>query len=136
MKEEIQDKFRQFYLEYKKTRDTFPEFPEETDFMLPEYQFGDAPKSTQQEPASAKEEKKADPKAKGKAEAAAGDDDPSLKLDVSVYIPKIKEVQKNYIEQWRDKDETNNFNQKHDQEIVKKEKRLEVEILVCRHDES
>ena len=43
MKEEIQDKFRQYYLEYKNKNQLFPDFPEEQDFLKPTFQFSDLP---------------------------------------------------------------------------------------------
>ncbi len=53
IKEDIQDKFRQYYLDYKKQNNNFPNFPEENDFYHPEFKFGEKPKT---------DESKVDPK--------------------------------------------------------------------------
>lgn len=108
IKEDIQDKFRQYYLDYKKQNNTFPNFPEENDFFQSDFKFGDKPK-TDDAKADPKEDKKggtlsflfnskynyhlaAKKDAGKKGKDGAGDDDPLLKFDTSDFLPKIKDV--------------------------------------------
>lgn len=44
----------------------------------------------------------------------------------STFVPTINEGTDTYKGVWVDRDETENFSQKHDQELIKEEKRLEV----------
>ena len=164
IKEEIQDKFRQYYLDYKKQNNTFPSFPEDNDFYRSDFKFGEKPKT---------DETKVDAK-----DAAKGGES-LISLTCISYFQLLKRMQARkaktvpartircwnstlptfcqrskmcmllsklkigshrfsvhvYNNQWREKDETNNLLQKHDQEIVKREKRIEVELEV-RYDVS
>lgn len=44
----------------------------------------------------------------------------------SSFVPTISEGSDTYKGVWVERDETDNFSQKHDQELIKEEKRLEV----------
>jgi len=120
MREDLLDKFRQYYLEYKRVNGTFPDFPEEEDFMRQDYKFGDKPRPIE----SAKE----DPKKK--LEKEEGTENNAFTLEGSKHGPKLKLLCKSYTENWKEKDESLNLQQRHDQEIIKADMRAKLEITV------
>ncbi|KAJ3249433.1 Dynein regulatory complex protein 11 [Chytriomyces hyalinus] len=148
MKENMQDNFRQWYMEYKRVHGKFPDFPEDSVWQQPGFQIGitdDGKLAAPAEGGAAKEEKAATPgKGKGKKEEKAkggakgkgkkGDDaeeeGPKFKYDDSKHLTTIKTECGVYTNQWQHKDDTDNFAQKHDQEIVKNDKRKEVEAEI------
>ncbi|KAJ3192126.1 Dynein regulatory complex protein 11 [Irineochytrium annulatum] len=85
---------------------------------------------------SAKKGGKAAAKGKGKGKGGKGkkdDDDeeePLFKLDDSKYLPPLTSACGTYGTKWLTKDEAENFAQKHDQEIIKNDKRKEVEAEI------
>lgn len=48
-------------------------------------------------------------------------------------MPTLSETNQTYKEVWEKRDETLNFEQKHDEELIKEHKRVEVEIEVRLH---
>ncbi|KAJ3076108.1 Dynein regulatory complex protein 11 [Podochytrium sp. JEL0797] len=147
MKENMQDQFRQWYMEVKRVNGKFPEFPEDAVWKMEGFVFGanmaaevvETPatpsgkggkgaKGKPKKEEKKKEEKKKDAKGKGGKKGAEDDDDaPKWKYDDSKHLTAIKTECGSYTEQWQHKDDTENFAQKHDQEIVKNSKRKEVE---------
>lgn len=77
-----------------------------------------------------KEEKKKEKKGKKKKKKESEDDDPKKNLAMigpSEVVQKFDEFHEQYNEEWGDKDESENFKQKHDPEVAKKEVTPEVE---------
>ncbi|KAJ3318253.1 Dynein regulatory complex protein 11 [Blyttiomyces sp. JEL0837] len=160
MKESLQDSFRQWYMEFKRINGKFPEFPPDKLWQQPGFQFSigedgkdlsgagldtnNEPPKTADDGASSSGKKsaksagkgdKGKDKGKGKGSAKKGkddqeDDEPKFKFDDSSHLTTIKQETNNFATKWLTKDETDNFAQKHDQEIVKTEKRREVEAEV------
>ncbi|KAJ3074838.1 Dynein regulatory complex protein 11 [Rhizoclosmatium hyalinum] len=109
MKENMQDSFRQWYMEYKRVNGKFPDFPEDSVWQMPGFQFGQAPIAAA-EPAATpetpsgkgkgkgkKEEKKKEAKkedkgkkGKGKKGEAEEDEGPKWKYDESKHLTTIK----------------------------------------------
>ncbi|ORY51588.1 hypothetical protein BCR33DRAFT_752854 [Rhizoclosmatium globosum] len=149
MKENMQDSFRQWYMEYKRVNGKFPDFPEDSVWQMPGFQFGQAPIAAA-EPAATpetpsgkgkgkgkkeekkKEAKKEDKGKKGKVKKGEAEEDegPKWKYDESKHLTTIKIECGTYNDQWLHKDDHENFAQKHDQEIVKNDKRKEVEAEI------
>merc|ERR1712183_753212 len=78
------------------------------------------------------EEKKASGKKKGKKEKGKKgkkeeDEDEGWKMQQSQFLPAIGEAQKTYETVWEGRSEAGNFSQKHDVELIKEDKRKEVE---------
>jgi hypothetical protein len=76
------------------------------------------------EPEPAKDKKKGDKKGKGEEEENPAE---QFKFDDSEFLKGVQTENNNFYNQWLTKDESDNFAQKHDQEIIKKNKRAEVE---------
>ncbi|KAJ3116840.1 Dynein regulatory complex protein 11 [Phlyctochytrium bullatum] len=70
------------------------------------------------------------PKKGGKGAEDGEEDGFGVKLDDSKHMPIISTECTNYGTKWLNKDESENFAQKHDQEIIKMEKRKEVEAEI------
>ncbi|KAI8929927.1 hypothetical protein BC831DRAFT_441619 [Entophlyctis helioformis] len=158
MKEAIQDDFRQWYMEYKRVNGKFPDFPEETVWQRAGFKFtlyqpnqtdpnGDGDKSKEDEKPStaasgkdakkkggdkkdAKKDAKKDGKKGAKDEPEEDNEEDKFKYDQSEYLKQIGSEQGEYAGKWRCKDESDNFAQKHDQEIIKADKRREVEAEI------
>ncbi|XJO74629.1 hypothetical protein BDV3_005425 [Batrachochytrium dendrobatidis] len=154
MKEAIQDDFRQWYMEYKRSNGKFPEFPPDEKWQQPGFKFTqqDSAEPTssdkskiEEKPATAastKDPKKSNQKSDGKKDAKkdtkkGAKDKPDeevvevqFKYDQSEYLTCISNNQSEYVAKWKTKDETENFAQKHDQEIIKTDKRREVEAEI------
>ena len=64
---------------------------------------------------------------KGKKGKGDDDDDDGLKMAESKFVPKVKDATNEYDTKWKTRDESLNFSQKHDIELIKEEKRKEVE---------
>ncbi|KAI9336953.1 hypothetical protein BDR26DRAFT_864270 [Obelidium mucronatum] len=149
MKENMQDSFRQWYMEFKRVNGKFPDFPDDSLWQLPGFQFG-MPPPVSAEPVEAttpsgkdkkggkKEEKKKEAKKDDKKKGGKGgkkgeedeDEGPKWKYDDSKHLATVKTECGTYTEHWQHKDDSDNFAQKHDQEIVKNDKRKEVEAEI------
>lgn len=143
IKEAIQDDFRQWYMEYKRTYGKFPEFPSQEDWEKPDFKFSiensaqdatveETKKVDKKDKKEKKPEKKADKKdKKGKGEEEEVED-PLVKFNYgnSEFLVQIAKHQVSYNENWKGKDESDNFAQKHDQDIIKADKRKEIEAKI------
>lgn len=77
-----------------------------------------------------KEKKGKDEKKKKGKGAEEEDDENKFKYDESEFLNGVKSTEKYFVDNWHGKDETSNFAQKHDQDIIKCDKRLEVEAEI------
>ncbi|MGH0123974.1 UNVERIFIED_CONTAM: hypothetical protein FKN15_009486, partial [Acipenser sinensis] len=79
---------------------------------------------------SGKKEKKKDKKGKGKGKKGKGDKEEAeqgWKMTPSNFLPTVVEGSKSYKDVWQGRDEGHNFSQRFDGELIKEEKRKEVE---------
>ncbi|KAI9144683.1 hypothetical protein BKA69DRAFT_727651 [Paraphysoderma sedebokerense] len=120
IKETWQDNFRQWYLSYKKEHNQLPEYPQEDEWNQPNFKF-----------AQKKNEGQTDKAAEvrgGKKNTSAEKLESTSATEVkSTFLTSIKKLSDVYVNQWANKDETENFAQKHDAELIKAEKKKEVE---------
>ncbi|KAJ3140041.1 Dynein regulatory complex protein 11 [Physocladia obscura] len=158
MKETMQDNFRQWYMEYKRVNGKFPDFPPDTLWQQPGFQFGMTAMGDEKADESGgdkndasnsgtpagkggkgkgkgKDEKKSSAKKddkgkKGKKGEPEEDEGPKWKYDESKHLTTVITECGNYNDHWLRKDDSDNFSQKHDQEIVKMDKRREVEAEI------
>ncbi len=134
MKEAIQDDFRQWYMEYKRINGKFPEFPEEEVWRRPDFKFivEGAVDVKQDNLEEVKEKDGKKEKKDGKKDEEV--EDPSEKFRAfadSEFLILGKKQNEQYDVEWKTKEEKENFAQKHDQEIIKANKRKEVEAEVA-----
>lgn len=144
MKETMQDQIRQWFIECRDASGKFPDYPGEeeggsgaifkekdpaeieAELKAKEDEKGKGKKGKKGK--KEKKDKKKDKKGKGKK--GKGDDeeeDEGWKMQPSSFVPAISEATDTYGTVWQPRDEAENFSQKHDAELIKEEKRLEVE---------
>ena len=139
MRESMQDSFRQWYMEHKRVSGKFPEFPDDTIWQHPTFKFGAEPRKSltsdgdttaPTKKASKDNIKTPDDKKKKPKTSEEEIDENKFKFDGSKYIDTIKKGHDSYAQTWEKKEERENFAQKHDQDIIKNDKRKEVEAEV------
>ncbi|KAI9190051.1 hypothetical protein H9P43_001484 [Blastocladiella emersonii ATCC 22665] len=157
MKESYQDAFRQWYMDFKRDTSKFPDFPPDEEWKLPGFKFGQKPaepapgtaaeaaapatpsggkgkdagkRDAGKKDAGKKDAGKKDAKKGGKGGDAAEEPEPLLVNTNSNYLKAVQDKQTAYLKDWRSKDETDNFAQRHDVEIIKGDKRLEVDTEI------
>lgn len=144
MKETMMDQIRQWFIECRDATGKFPEYPADDE-------GGSAAIFKEKDPAELEAELKAkeegkDKGKKGKKEKGKkkekkekkgkkgkGDDeeeDEGWKMAPSNFVPAINEATETYQTVWQPRDEADNFDQKHDSELIKEEKRVEVEAEI------
>ncbi|XP_013416976.1 IQ and AAA domain-containing protein 1 isoform X1 [Lingula anatina] len=152
IKETMQDQIRQWFIECRDATGKFPEYPDEDE-------GGSALIFKEKDPAEieaelkAKEEEKGGKGGKGKKgkkdkkekkgkkdkkgkkgkKGKGGDDDEEeegWKMAPSNFVPAVHEGQETYKGVWQTRDEADNFSQKHDAELIKEDKRKEVEAEI------
>ncbi|XP_072295214.1 dynein regulatory complex protein 11 [Eucyclogobius newberryi] len=133
----MKDQIRQWFFECRDATGTFPDYPEDEDGGSA---LIFAPKSPQQlmEEIAAKEDEEANAKPKGKDEKGKKDrskteeeeEEAGLKMLPSAFLADLVVGNKMYDDYWRNRDESKNYNQKHEVELVKEEKRKDIEAEI------
>uniref|UniRef100_UPI00398F25C7 dynein regulatory complex protein 11-like n=1 Tax=Pristiophorus japonicus TaxID=55135 RepID=UPI00398F25C7 len=143
IQETLQDQIRQWFVECRNTTGRFPDYPDIEKGGSAAIFASKTPKELLQELA-AQEEKKKKPKdeekkekkgkmeekkkkktKKGKADKEAEEE--GWKMARSLFLPTVTEGQSTYEAIWQNRDELMNFSQKHVAELIKEDKRKEVE---------
>ncbi|KAM9305637.1 dynein regulatory complex protein 11 [Gastrophryne carolinensis] len=147
MKETLQDQIRQWFIECRHATGKFPDFPDEEDGGSKSIFAQKTPEEVAAELAAkeeAKEKKKKDKgkkekekkkkgkkdkdKAKGKkGKGKEEEEEPGWKMNPSQFLPDLASAQDTYKSVWQNRDESWNLHQKHDIELIKEDKRKEVE---------
>ncbi|XP_073489747.1 dynein regulatory complex protein 11 [Aquarana catesbeiana] len=148
MKETLQDQIRQWFIECRHATGKFPDFPDEEDGGSKAIFAQKTPEQVAAELAAKEEakEKKKKEKGKGKKEkekkkekkgkdkskgkkgkGAEEEEEPGWKMKPSEFLPDIGSTRHTYEAVWQNRDETWNLHQTHDSELIKEDKRKEVE---------
>ncbi|XP_062308782.1 dynein regulatory complex protein 11 isoform X3 [Osmerus eperlanus] len=140
MRETMKDQIRQWFIECHDATGTFPDYPDEEDGGS---SLIFAEKTPQQliEELAAKEEEDANKKPKGKEEkkekgkkekgkAGEEEEEPGLKMLPSGFLSDLEVAHKTFAEVWQNRSESKNFSQRHEAELIKEEKRKEIEVEV------
>ncbi|GFR80966.1 IQ and AAA domain-containing protein 1 [Elysia marginata] len=147
LKEGMMDQIRQWFIECRDASGKFPEYPDEDDGgsamifkekdpaelekELSEKDDGKAKGKKGKKDKKDKKDKKKDKK--GKKGKKGGDDDEEeegWKMAPSNFVPAINDASDTFKGVWATRDETENFPQKHDSELIKEEKRKDVETEI------
>ncbi|XP_042301941.1 LOW QUALITY PROTEIN: dynein regulatory complex protein 11 [Sceloporus undulatus] len=146
IKESLQDQIRQWFIECRHTTGRFPDYPDEE-------QGGSAVLFSEKTPeevaaelaAKEEEEKKRKGRRKGKKEKKEKgekkkkgkevkkpkkkeeEEEEGWKMSPSNFLPIMEEGNNKYKDVWQNRDEAWNFSQEYDPELIKEEKRKEVE---------
>ncbi|XP_039609173.1 dynein regulatory complex protein 11 isoform X2 [Polypterus senegalus] len=138
MRENMKNQIRQWFIECRNLAGTFPDYPEEEDGGSALIFQEKNPAQLQTELAAKDTEKEAKNRKKqesnkqndGIKSRAAEEEEPGLKLLPSCFLPQIIDGHNVYKTVWQHRDETANFHQKHDLELIKEEKRKEIETEI------
>jgi len=133
MREQMMDMVRQWFVNWHEQNGSFPEYPEDPDvpggsmtiFEPPdmveapeEEEEGDGKKKDDKKGGDKKkDDKKKDDKKKGKDEEE--DDDTPAELPPSQFVLKMQACTEKFCQVWQDRDETHNFPQKYDAELIR-----------------
>ncbi|KAK7145820.1 hypothetical protein R3I93_013526 [Phoxinus phoxinus] len=138
MKETMKDQIRQWFIECRDATGSFPDYPEEEDGGSALIFAEKTPEELAEELA-AKEEDDANKKPKGKEEIKEKgkkgnvedeEEEPGLKMLPSAYLADLEREYKTFSEVWKNRNESKNFSQRHELELIKEEKRKEIEVEI------
>lgn len=144
LKERMQDQIRQWFIECRDATGKFPDYPEEEDggsaMIFQEKDPAELEaelKAKEDEEEQKKKEKSKEKKGKKKKDKKgkkSKDSDKEeyegWKMSPSQFVPVINDGSEKYKNVWSHRDESDNFMQKHDTELIKEEKRVEVETEI------
>ncbi|KAJ8410584.1 hypothetical protein AAFF_G00194880 [Aldrovandia affinis] len=148
VRQTLQEQIRQWFIECRDATGKFPDFPSADEGGSAAIFAQKTPEQVAAELAAKEEEKEKRKKSKGKKEKKSGkevkekkkdkkgkkksDADPEeeekgWKMPPSSFLPSVVEGTKTYKEVWQGRDESQNFTQCFDAQLVREEKRVEVE---------
>ncbi|XP_052606418.1 dynein regulatory complex protein 11 isoform X3 [Peromyscus californicus insignis] len=150
IKEHLQDQIRQWFIECRNLTGTFPDYPNVEDGgsaiifsnKTPEQVIEDILANQEEEEKlkkkKKKEEKESKPKKGKKAkekksnqkEKVVKEEDEEWKMSPSLFLQLMEEGNSLYKDTWMNKDESWNFPQDYDPEMIKEEKRKELEFEI------
>ncbi|XP_072536868.1 dynein regulatory complex protein 11 isoform X2 [Salminus brasiliensis] len=140
MKETMKDQIRQWFIECHDATGSFPDYPEEEDGGS-SLIFADKTPQQLMEELAAKEEEETNKKPKGKEETKdkekkqklqgeEEEEEPGLMMLPSAFLSELQKGQKTFSEVWQNRDESKNFIQRHEAELIKEEKRKKIEAEI------
>ncbi|XP_029394861.1 dynein regulatory complex protein 11 isoform X2 [Mus pahari] len=154
IKENLQDQIRQWFIECRNLTGTFPDYPNEEDGgsalifsnKTPEQVMEDIIATQEEEEKFKKKKKKEDKENKAKKdkkekkekkekkvslkEKSMKEEDEEWKMSPSLFLQLMEEGNSLYKDMWLNKDESWNFPQDYDPEMIKEEKRKELEMEI------
>nr|XP_034377693.1 dynein regulatory complex protein 11 isoform X2 [Arvicanthis niloticus] len=148
IKEQLQDQIRQWFIECRNLTGTFPEYPNEEDGgsalifsnKTPEQVIEDIIATQEEEEKFKKKKKKEDKEGKTKKSKKEKEkkvipkekteEDEEWKMSPSLFLQLMEEGNSLYKDMWMNKDESWNFPQDYDPELIKEEKRKELEMEI------
>ncbi|XP_077079719.1 dynein regulatory complex protein 11-like isoform X3 [Siphateles boraxobius] len=138
MKETMKDQIRQWFIECRDATGSFPDYPEE-EYGGSALIFAEKTPEELAEELAAKEEDDANKKPKGKEEIKEKgkkgnvedeEEEPGLKMLPSAFLADLEREYKTFTEVWKNRNESKNFSQRHELELIKEEKRKEIEVEI------
>ncbi|XP_057212468.1 dynein regulatory complex protein 11 [Triplophysa rosa] len=140
MKETMKDQIRQWFIECRDATGSFPDYPEEEDGGSALIFAEKTPEQLAEELA-AKEEDDGNKRQKGKEETKdkekrnkgrveEEEEEPGLRMLPSAFLNDLEKGHKTFSEVWQNRKESKNFSQRHEAELIKEEKRKEIELEI------
>uniref|UniRef100_A0A8C2F878 Zgc:153738 n=1 Tax=Cyprinus carpio TaxID=7962 RepID=A0A8C2F878_CYPCA len=131
MKETMKDQIRQWFIECRDATGSFPDYPEEEDGGSALIFLAEELAAKEEEDANKKPKGKEETKEKGKKEKVNDEEEePGLKMLPSAYLEDLQRGHKTFSEVWKNRNEIMNFSQRHELELIKEEKRKEIEVEI------
>ncbi|XP_060737548.1 dynein regulatory complex protein 11 [Tachysurus vachellii] len=140
MKEMLKDQIRQWFIECHDATGSFPEYPDEEAGgsavifanKTPE-QLMEELEAKEKEEEDNKVKEKEEQKGKGKKEKVDAEEEekePGLTFLPSAFLPELQNAHKTFTEVWQNRDESKNYSQRHEAELIKEGKRKEIEAEI------
>ncbi|XP_031720146.1 dynein regulatory complex protein 11 [Anarrhichthys ocellatus] len=140
MSKSMKDQIRQWFIECRDATGSFPDYPDDED-------GGSALLFTEKTPTqlleeiAAKEEEEASNKSKGKDKKKEKgkkdkkkeneeEEEAGLKMLPSAFLSHLEVENKTFVDFWKTRNESRNFNQRHEVELIKEEKRKVIEAKI------
>ncbi|XP_049443686.1 dynein regulatory complex protein 11 [Epinephelus fuscoguttatus] len=140
MSNTMKTQIRQWFIECRNATGSFPDYPDEEDggsaFIFAEknpQQLMEEMAAKEEEEANNKSKGKEEKKEKGKKDKGKGDEEEEeagLKMLPSAFLSDLEVQNKNFADFWQNRDESRNFNQRHEVELIKEEKRKVIEAEI------
>ncbi|XP_032713453.1 dynein regulatory complex protein 11 isoform X2 [Lontra canadensis] len=144
IKENLQDQIRHWFIECRNLTGTFPEYPDVeeggstiifsnktpqqvTEDIIANQEEEEKNKKKKKNKKAKKPKKPKKEKDKKGAKEKNKEEDEGWKMSPSVFLPTMEEGNNVYKDLWKNKDESWNFPQNYDPELIKQEKRKELE---------
>uniref|UniRef100_A0A8D2C102 AAA+ ATPase domain-containing protein n=3 Tax=Sus scrofa TaxID=9823 RepID=A0A8D2C102_PIG len=140
IKENLQDQIRHWFIECRNLTGSFPDYPKEEEGgsavifsnKTPQQVIEDILESQEEEEKSKKKKKKKESKPEKEKEKKETkeknkEEEEEWKMSPSVFLPTMEEGNNTYRDLWKNRDESWNFPQGYDPEMIKEVKRKEVE---------
>ncbi|XP_053710432.1 dynein regulatory complex protein 11 isoform X1 [Synchiropus splendidus] len=130
LRKTMEEQIRQWFIECRELTGAFPDYPDEEEGGSTLIFAESTPEQVLEELA-AKEEEETGKKGKdakdGKDKRKDEEEDAGLKLQPSAFLADLELGCTTFVDFWQTRNESTNFNQRHEIELVKEEKRVEVE---------
>nr|XP_023688535.1 IQ and AAA domain-containing protein 1 [Paramormyrops kingsleyae] len=137
LKESMKEQIRQWFIECHDATGTFPDYPEEEDggsaLIFAEktpQQLLEEVAAKEEEEANKKPKGKEEKKDKGKKDKGEEEEEVGLKMMPSAFLSDLETGCGTYQAVWQNRDESKNFNQWHEVELIKEEKRKDLEYEI------
>ncbi|XP_032967309.1 dynein regulatory complex protein 11 isoform X2 [Rhinolophus ferrumequinum] len=138
IKENLQDQIRHWFIECRNLTGTFPDYPDVKDGgsaiifskKTPQQVIDDTMANQKEEEKNEKKKKEKKAKKETRKKERKGknkEEDEGWKMSSSVFLHTMEEGNNVYKDIWKNKDESGNFPQDYDREMIKEEKRKELE---------
>nr|XP_036865628.1 dynein regulatory complex protein 11 isoform X2 [Manis javanica] len=140
IQENLQDQIRRWFIECRNLTGTFPDYPKVEEggsaiifsHKTPQQVIEDIIANQEEEEKGKKKKEEKKPKKAKTSQEKKGTKEKNKKeeerkMSPSVFLPTMEEGNKTYKDVWKNKDESWNFPQDYDPELIKQEKRRELE---------
>ncbi|XP_060889565.1 dynein regulatory complex protein 11 [Labrus mixtus] len=139
MSKTMKEQIRQWFIECRDATGSFPDYPDEEDggsLLI----FAEKDPQQLREEIAAKEEEDSNNKPKGKDEKKDGkkdkgkdeeeEEEAGLKMLPSAFLSDLEVANKTFADFWKSRNESQNFNQRHEVELIKELKRADIEAEI------
>ncbi|KAM8873977.1 dynein regulatory complex protein 11 isoform 2-T2 [Spinachia spinachia] len=140
MSKAMKDQIRQWFIECRDAKGSFPDYPD-VEGGGSALIFAEKNPTQMLEEIAAKEEEEANKKSKGKDEKKEKgkkdkkkeieeEEEAGLKMLPSAFLSDLEVENKTFVDFWKTRNESRNFHQRHEVELIKEEKRKDIEAEI------
>ncbi|XP_056132113.1 dynein regulatory complex protein 11 isoform X2 [Lampris incognitus] len=137
IRDSMKDQIQQWFIECRDNTGSFPDYPSEEDggsaliFMekTPQQLMEEITRKEEEE-ANKKLKEKEEKEKKNKGKAGEEEEEAGLNMRPSAFLSDLVAARKTFVDIWQNRSESRNFSQRHESELIKEEKRKEIEAEV------